>query len=149
MEKINTEIVISSLFLTGFDRVDPVFFVLVLGKIMIDNDYETFCFEEGTFSKTFELFTEYNGVIYKLKDGLSIDTNLGYKTLGKTLNTNKKLVDYLNSLDFNDIVLKKIDIYEITGIDDEKLDLFSDKEITILKRIFQEDTIDSKQQKLV
>lgn len=37
MEKINSEILISTLFLIGFDRVDSLLFKYVLGKLSIDN----------------------------------------------------------------------------------------------------------------
>ena len=37
MEKINSEILISTLFLIGFDRVDSLLFKYTLGKLSIDN----------------------------------------------------------------------------------------------------------------
>ena len=37
MEKINSEILISTLFLIGFDRVDSLLFKYALGKLSIDN----------------------------------------------------------------------------------------------------------------
>lgn len=37
MEKINSEILISTLFLIGFDRVDSLLFKYTLGKLSVDN----------------------------------------------------------------------------------------------------------------
>lgn len=37
MEKINSEILISTLFLIGFDRVDSLSFKYTLGKLSVDN----------------------------------------------------------------------------------------------------------------
>ena len=43
MEKINTEILVSSLFKLGFDKVDSILFTYTLAKITIDG---VFSFEE-------------------------------------------------------------------------------------------------------
>ena len=37
MEKINTEILVSSLFKIGFDKVDSLLYTNTLGKLSIDN----------------------------------------------------------------------------------------------------------------
>lgn len=37
MEKITTEVLLTTLFEYGFDKVDPVLFTLVLGKASIDD----------------------------------------------------------------------------------------------------------------
>ena len=46
MEKINTESLISSLFILGFDQVDSVLFTYTLGKLSLDDKEKQFYFEE-------------------------------------------------------------------------------------------------------
>lgn len=53
MEKINTEILISSLISIGFDKVDSILYTYTLAKLTTDNyRLKTFCFEEKEFSQT-------------------------------------------------------------------------------------------------
>ena len=47
MEKIDSEIIISSLFLMGFNQVDSLLYTYTLGKITTDNIFEeTFEFKD-------------------------------------------------------------------------------------------------------
>ena len=54
MEKINTEILVSSLFEMGFDQVDALLFTCILGQLSIDNqELKTFEFKEREYSQIF------------------------------------------------------------------------------------------------
>lgn len=138
MEKINTEVVVSSLFNIGFDKVDCVLFALIMARIAIDDKNNFFDFNYQKTSYIFNKYVDYDGHIFKLKDGFSIDTNVSQverfeRTLGKTLITNPNLIEYLNNLDFSEIVLKKVELYGIQSIDEVDETKFSQKEIEILK----------------
>ena len=138
MEKINTESLISSLFILGFDRVDSVLFTYTLGKLSLDDKEQQFCFEEHEPSIVFKNYVDYDGNVYKLKDGVTLDTMATYNDevfypLRKMLNSNKKLIEYLSQLNFVEIVSRKAKSYGIKSIEDALPILFSEKEICILK----------------
>ena len=113
MEKINTEILVESLFAIGFDKVDAMFYTYTLGKLTIDDrKLRLFEFEESETSKIFDEFIDYDGIVFKLKDGYSLDTNIspneGYIwPLKNSLHRNRKLIEYLSNLDFSEIILKR------------------------------------------
>lgn len=139
MEKINSEILISTLFLIGFDRVDTLLFSYTLGKLSVDNiEGKYFIFEEKEFSRTFNQYFNFNGCFYSLKDNYSLNTNVplvpsSCKTLPlkRIINTNKKLLEYLTTIDFTTIVYKKVGDIGYSNL--KKLDyLFSEKEKQIL-----------------
>lgn len=137
MEIINTEIVVSSLFNVGFDKVDAVLFTFVLAKISMDDKKHLFRFKDQKTSLIFDKYVDYNGLIFKLKNGFQIDTNVSQKEgfnipLGKALITNRYLIEYLNNLDFSEIVLKKAELYGMQNIDDST---FSHKELKILNQL--------------
>ena len=141
MEKINTEILVSSLFAIGFDRVDPLLFTYTLGQLSIDNqELQLFEFEDSETHQLFNIFVDYDGIVYKLKDGLTIDTevicdDVVVYPLIKLLNTNKKLIEYLSQLDFRKIIKCKIDALGPERID--KYDeLFSSKEKEIMYEMY-------------
>ena len=70
MEKINTEILVSSLFTIGFDKVDPLLYTYTLGQLSIDNQkLQLFEFEDSETSQKFNDYVNYDGIIFKLKDG--------------------------------------------------------------------------------
>ena len=154
MEKINTEVLVSSLFNIGFDRVDSALFTYTLAKLSIDDRGEHFVFEDQKTSQTFDKYVDYNGFLFKLNEGLSIDTNVsdveGFVIpLGKKLVTNRYLIEYLTNLDFSDIVLKKMELYGIKSIEDVDINVFSKKEIEILKKILINQDRESKKLELV
>lgn len=141
MEIINTEIVVSSLFNVGFDKVDAVLFTFVLAKISMDDKKHLFRFKDQKTSLIFDKYVDYNGLIFKLKNGFQIDTNVSQKEgfnipLGKALITNRYLIKYLNNLDFSEIVLKKAELYGMQNIDDST---FSHKELKILNQLNMND----------
>ena len=141
MEKINTEILVCSLLIIGFDKVDPALYTYTLGKLSIDNHkLRLFKFEEAETSKTFNEFIDYDGITFKLKNGYSLDTNISPKKgytwpLINSLHKNNKLINYLNRIDFSDIISKKAEIYGIQNIDQIDESKFSYKEIAILKHL--------------
>ena len=54
MEKINSENIISALFLLGFNKVDVLLYMCVLAKLTLDNQSEEwFNLEDGDFSFLF------------------------------------------------------------------------------------------------
>ncbi len=112
MEKINTEILVSSLLKIGFDKVDSLLFTNTLAKLSIDNQKsQLFDFVDSETSPLFNEFVNYDGIEFKLKDGITLDTNVSpikdhVFPLGKALHTNEHLIDYLERLDFNDIKSK-------------------------------------------
>ena len=112
MEKINTEILVSSLFKIGFDKVDSLLYTNTLGKLSIDNQKsQLFDFVDSETSPLFNEFVNYDGIEFKLKDGITLDTNVSpikdhVFPLGKALHTNEHLIDYLEQLDFKDIKSK-------------------------------------------
>ena len=100
MEKINTEILVSSLFTIGFDKVDPLLYTYTLGQLSIDNQkLQLFEFEDSETSQKFNDYVNYDGIIFKLKDGVTLETNVSHVEnhvwpLGKALHTNKKSILY-------------------------------------------------------
>ena len=141
MEKINTEILVSSLFIMGFDKVDDALFTYTLGQLSIDNkQLQLFEFEDSEIQQLFNKYVDYDGIVFKLKDGITLDTMVSYNDekfypLRKMLNTSKKLIEYLSQLDFSGIVLKKAESYGIQNIEQIDESRFSNKEIDILKKL--------------
>ncbi|MBQ8891935.1 MAG: hypothetical protein IJ068_03615 [Bacilli bacterium] len=143
MEKINMEIIISSLLLSGFDKVDSVLFTLVLGKIVLDNvNSQKFKYEDEKNSKVYNDYINHDGVIFNLKEGITLDMNVSpldnhVFPLRKALHTSKELLEYFAELDFNDIVSRKIESFGgYENISPEKLDyFFSNKEKEIIENI--------------
>ena len=136
MEKINTEMVIASLFNAGFEEVDSVLFTCTLGKIAIDNAGK-YIFNNQEISQTFNDYVDFNGTTYKLKEGFDINMNISKnnnysKLLSEKLISSKSLIEYFNNIDFNDIVLRKVQLYGVENISDET---FCKKELSILKEI--------------
>ena len=64
MEKINSEKIISALFLLGFDKVDVLLYMCVLAKFTLDNQIEErFTLEDEDFSFLFCQKIEFNGKV--------------------------------------------------------------------------------------
>lgn len=141
MEKINTEILVSSLFSIGFDKVDSVLFTYILGKLSFDNQkLKLFEFEDSATHQIFNKYVDYDGFVFKLKDGITLDTMASYNDesfypLKKLLNTNRKLIEYLSQLDYSEIVLKKLEFYGIENKEQLNDLMFSYKEIEIVKHL--------------
>lgn len=143
MNKISTEMLVSTLFKLGFDKVDPVLFTFTLGKISKDG---FFSFEEQDTSRAFQEYVDFSDGLIKLKDGYLLDTNIGCNesisiTIGQALFSNKYLYDYLSSYDFTDIIKKKIEAYGIRDIDDINNRFFSIKEIELMNNYYKNGVI--------
>lgn len=143
MEKISSELLISSLFKLGFDKIDPILFTYTLGKITKDG---AFSFEEQDTSIAFKKYVVFYDGFIRLKDGYYLDTNISPNdsipiTIGQSLFGNKYLFDYLSTLDFTDIILKKAEDYTIGATGEVKKDFFSTKEIDLLNRYRSENGI--------
>lgn len=140
MKTINTEALVGSLFIIGFDQVDPILYTYTLGELSIDNQKpERFQFEDKELSSTFNKYVDSSDSVFKLKEGYTLDTDVSptkkYNyTLRKLFDKNTDLTEYLKSLDFSEIVAKKI---ELLGIDDKgQLDTrFSNKERELIAQL--------------
>lgn len=110
MEKINTESIISSLFVLGFDKVDSILYTYILGKLIIDNQtLELFKFEDKPLSNLFIKYVEIDNTGFKIKEEYKLKTNISpikeYNwTLRDLFSKNIKLISYLNNLDYNEII---------------------------------------------
>lgn len=169
MEKYNLENLISTLFVLGYDQLDSIFLTLITGKIYTEKGNQ-FEYEEKEFTKEFKKFVNFDGFVYKLKEGLTLKSNTKlFKDKTYTIKdlftsgvVNKKLSDYLINFDFRDIIIRKISligpnkidklaclfsnkeksiIYEMFGIEDiEKKEL--DKSMSAYRRIYNQESID-------
>ena len=75
-----------------------------------------------------------------------MDTNISPNdsipiTIGQSLFGNKFLFDYLSTLDFTDIILKKAEDYGIRDIDDINNGFFSMKEIELMNNYYKNGVI--------
>ena len=153
---INTENIISALFILGFTQIDSYLLTAITAlltiqsrknktnHIVLENEHYDCILnliEEDKPSKTFLKFVDYQFII-KLKEGITFDTdvtktinlnniNYTFKQYISTLN-NKLLAEYIQkNIDLNKIIIEKISIYGKDNKDFFKL-LFSDKEKSIL-----------------
>lgn len=140
MKIINTEALIGSLFIIGFDKVDPILYTYTLARLTIDNQkIKIFHFEEKELSSTFNKYVDSSGLFFKLKEGYTLDTNVSpikdYNwTLRNLFNKNTDLIEYLRSFDFSEIVAKKMELFGIEC--KEQLDsIFSSKEIELIEQL--------------
>lgn len=139
MEKINSEILISTLFLIGFDRVDSLLFKYTLGKLSVDNiEKKEFIFKDEELSETFNKYVDFNGSFYSLKSNYSLDTNVPLVSgsskilpLRRVISINEKLLNYFSSIDFTTIISRKVNDIGCDNLKDFDY-LFSEKEKQIL-----------------
>ena len=135
METIDTETLISSLFVLGFDKVDPVLYTSVLGELFLNKDNrKLIVFKDKELSLFFKsLITYDNYGVVSLYPGLDdiVSRIEGYNlTVRKALKTNQTLIDCLNKIDFNRVIKEK---YELIGKIDKRF--FCKKEIIILNKL--------------
>lgn len=140
MKRINTEILVSSLLVTGFDKVDSCLYTLILGLLGHQNvDMMQFEFVDETFSQTFTDYVDFDGTVFKFRKGFDLNTKIGPLEqrnipLKDKLHINRDLVNYFQQLDFCPIVLKKVsNLGGVESISEEIYNyLFSDKEKEII-----------------
>lgn len=105
MEKINSEIFISSLFAFGFPEVDPVLFTMLLRKFSIDNQAkQQFIYEDKSFNPEFFQYVDFSTGKFRLKNNLTInsqvDQYLERVSLRKILKVNENLVKYFSQINW-------------------------------------------------
>lgn len=129
MEKITTEIFLTTLFEYGFDKVDPVLFTYTLGKTVIDNaNTHEFDFR---FDLPLTKSIVRDGIMYKLSDKVNKDLWFNY-------HSNEKLLKYFTNLNFEEIITKKLEGYGynkmncILGREKINENLFSQKELEMI-----------------
>ena len=103
MEKITIEIFLTTLFKFGFDRVDPILLTYMLSKTTIDNiNKKEFDFQlDIPMRKT---ITKEKGPVYRLSDEIDKEEWFEY-------HTNEKLLEYFKTLNIEEIVSMKLDVY--------------------------------------
>lgn len=110
-EVINTESVISSLFVSGHTEVDYLLFSYTL-KVLFDN-CNLYTFEPGELSPIFNKYIKYSNGAFRLKDGLTIYSNISrFKKqrfpLSRLLKTNINLVRLFSDEAFKTVVTNQI-----------------------------------------
>lgn len=148
MDVINTELIVMSLLGIGFDKVDNMLLALVTGKIILDCKNTGFKFEDTKPSSLFLENIKYDGTCFKIKENIFAFKNFSKEYSKEHLNVrlrnqNRKLTEYLKSINYTDIVLSKIYFLNITDYK-ERLELFSKKEIEIIKSYYKEDNFKMK-----
>ena len=128
MEEINTEILLTTMFKYGFDRIDPILFTYTLGKVFSNDEGITLEFPmDEPISASFLAHVTKEGEVYKLKEPQE-NMERWYR-----LHSNDTLYNYLDTLDFKRIIQRKVEKLNIKN--EESLinnTLFSQKEISIL-----------------
>ena len=140
MEKINTEMLLSSLMEIGFDKVDTYLYKYTLNQVLSDNsESQSFQFEDSEISRYFNEYIDCDGKMIQLKDGVTLNTLIRdgkqFYPLRSKLSTNQNLFEYLSNLDFRQIIVKKIASLNVDRVDEFE-QLFSDKEKEIINKMF-------------
>ena len=154
MEKINTEILVSTLFNLGFDSVDPVLFTYTLGKLSLIDKERQFVFEEREPGIGFKEYVDCSGITMKIKDGYTLDTNVSPNDkmvipVRKTLFGSRTLQEYLSNFDFSEIIWKKAKAYSVQSAESVNPDLFCEKEIEILRALKTEQDVKKRKLELL
>ena len=139
MYNISTEDIVKSLFAMGFEKVDTVLFGLVLSTSKFEEN--GFKFSDLPLTQIFLRYMDYDGYVFTFKEGVTLDTEMPIsKSYGWTLRrlfNHNRLINYLSTLDFKDIVLRKIKY-----LGEEKLEefdyLFSEKEKLLAPEYFND-----------
>lgn len=128
MEEINAEILLTTMFKYGFDRIDPILFTYTLGKVFSNDEGITLEFPmDDPISASFLSHVTKEGEVYKLKEPQE-NMERWYRQ-----HSNDTLYNYLDTLDFKRIIQMKVEKLNIKN--EESLinnPLFSQKEISIL-----------------
>ena len=135
MEVFNTQDVVSCLLAQDYDIVDSIFTTMVIGRIALEEDFK---FEDEEVKKSFLKLVDYDGFVYKLKKGVTLDTDISSDnetplTVRQAFSTKKKLFEYLENIDLQKIVDKKVQIVGKDRINDY-LAIFSKKEKKLLPK---------------
>ena len=137
MQKVNSESLVSSLLLMGFEKVDVALCTILLCKLYSDNN-ANFTFVDTERSQFFSKYIYFDGFFYKLKESISLNTNVSdeegcFKSLENELShNNKELISYLRHLDFREIIRRKMELFEKEKIEEDDL-LFCEHEREIIQ----------------
>lgn len=139
MEKINTEILISSLLKAGYDKIDPLLFTFILNKITEENEKsKKFKFVDEEYSEVFNKYVDHSEPIIKLKEGAVISE----------LNTNVELIEMIETINIRNVALEKMKmLYKLEKINQFK-DFFSTKEEQALYNEFDIEMIPKSRNKI-
>lgn len=125
----------------GFEFVDSTLFTCVLEKISIaEDDNEKIKLNDPRYS--IYLFNKYitiDNASFTLKDGYTLETDIGdgeyYYPLGYALK-DKDLSEIIDSLDFEEIIIKKAERLGISSFQEiQNHQFFSNKEKLIMKAL--------------
>lgn len=92
---ITPEKLLSALFLLGYERIHPVFYSLLMSKI-ISSDSEII-YDEKEFSDVFKMCAILDENGYHLKNGINMDYNVA-----KYCDTNRRYCTFRNYIDVED-----------------------------------------------
>ena len=139
MEKISLENILSGLLFLGFDKVDSLLLGYTTEELLKSKLYHFVM--ENDISSTLYNHLDYVDGVYQYQEGENLDSIIKLKNLNVpmksflALNSNKKVIECLKTLDFKNIIIKKISSIGINNIDEMNY-LFSDKEKDIIMNIF-------------
>lgn len=135
MEVFNTQDVVSCLLAQEYDIVDCIFVTMIIGRMTLEDDFK---FEDQELTESFLKLVDFDGFVYKLKKGIKLDTNISPNkeipwTVKQAFSTKKKLYEYLERIDLQKIVDKKVQIVGADRINDYLI-IFSKKERKLLPK---------------
>ena len=139
MIKITTEDIVSSLLALRFQKVDKILYLLTLSKLTLEREGEClFELVNSEYSDYFNTYIDNDIFNFKLKEEYSLFSNDmdGNTIYSKLRNKNRRLTDYLETFDFEDIIIQKIKMISTTSIGCDYKELFCDKEREIIIDIF-------------
>ena len=136
MEKICLDNIISALLFLGFDKVDSLL-ISYTTKNILESDMYHFELDNDSLPSLYN-YVELSSGTFKLNEQSIEKINHGFKENIKkilALHSNKRLIEYLKTVDFTDIVLLKLNSIGIKNAL-ELNNLFSNKEKQIIMNIF-------------
>ena len=139
MEKISLENIISGLMFMGFDKVDSLLLGYTTEELLKSNLYH-FALKYDESSALYKHLNYVDGT-YQFRDDENLDSIIKLKNLNMPMKTflalhsNKKLIEVLKSIDFKNVVLKKISTIGLSNLNEMNY-LFSSKEKEIIMNIF-------------
>lgn len=136
MEKICLDNILSALLFYGFDKVDSLLLYYTTKNVLTADEFK-FVLDQDSLPTLFK-YVEFKDNTYQLKNGMSLsdEVEVGNKIVMPiknilALHSNKKLMKYLKSVDFSNIILQKITNLKPENIN-EVAYLFSTKEKNII-----------------
>lgn len=135
MEKINSEILLSSLLKTGFDKIDPLLYSYTLAKVEEANMFE---FKIEDYSDEFKKVVDITTPTVALKK--DADINL--------LQSNDLLIKLIDEIDYQNVVKEKmLLLFQYKDVENMSK-IFSKKEQEILYNEFKLELIPNEDKKV-